>query len=120
MNFFKNLDPNLAAMTIAEYEKRIKQDMEDVMWKVGNQSSILEQAADNPKMRHFMKLHLCCTNNLPARINGLLYKVTQVEDIKITHEHERHEYKCTSTFQFFKWTEEYDECDVIDIDSTLL
>ena len=120
MNFLKNLDPNLAAEKIAEYEKRIKQDMEDVMWKVGNQSSILEQAADNPKMRHFMKLHMCCTNNLPARINGLLYKVTQVEDIKITHEHERHEYKCTSTFQFSKWTEEYDECDVIDIDSTLL
>lgn len=103
-----------------KYQSSLQQYIENIMWKVGNQSSLLEQAVDNPQMRHFMKLHLCCTNNLPARINGLLYKVTQVEDIKITHDHERHEYKCTSTFQFSKWTEEYDECDVIDIDSTLL
>lgn len=80
----------------------------------------MDELASNPKVRNTINLQLCAIHNWPARINGLLYKVTQVEEFKIVNCGHRTEFKLEGTYKFSEWTEKYNEAEIVDIDSTLL
>ena len=82
--------------------------------------SILDELTSNPKVRQTMNLQLCAMFNWPARINGLLYKVTQVEAYKIVNSGNRTEFKLEGAINFCEWTEKYNEAEIVDIDSALL